>query len=100
MRSVFLGVGIALVQSLLSTGALAWAWNRKSFYWVWAGAFFFRFAVFAATAYGVHVHSTYSLVAVLLSLVTATTIFLVAEYYVCFGNKKNGFSSSSRTSPS
>jgi len=73
------GLGVALVQSLLSVGAMQWAWQRKFFYWVWGGGVLFRFAVFAGMAYVVYFYTSLHLVATLISMVTATTLFMVVE---------------------
>ena len=73
------GILIALAQSYASVGALKLAWAKPYFYWVWGGGIFFRILVFAATAFVVYRFSSLSLVATLVSLVAATTLFLVIE---------------------
>lgn len=76
---VVIGTGLALIQSALSVGALWWAWKKSYFYWVWGAGIFLRFFVFFGTAYGVFCYTKLSLVATLLALVSATTVFLVVE---------------------
>lgn len=77
------GQSVAVAQSYLSTASLAWAWNKKFFWWVWGGGFLARLLIFAATAYVVHVHTDLSLVATMTSMVVSTTVFLAVESAVC-----------------
>lgn len=79
---IVLGIGIALLQSGLTTVALKWAWTKSYFYWVWGAGFFFRLFVFSGTAFVVYKYTHLNLVATLLSLVVATTLFLVVESWV------------------
>ncbi|OVE77332.1 hypothetical protein BVX98_03055 [bacterium F11] len=81
------GLMIALGQSLISTGSLKWAWNKKYFYWVWGGGFFFRLIVFAVTAVVVYRFSSLSLVATLITMVSATTVFMVVESWAYLRDK-------------
>lgn len=78
-KGVALGLLIALVQSFVSVGSLGWALNKEFFYWIWGAGVLFRFLVFFLTAFFVYRFTSLSLVATLVSLVTATTLFLVVE---------------------
>lgn len=78
-QGIYCGMVIALVQSYLSTLALLWSWNKQFFYWVWGGGVLFRMIVFAATAFVVYRYTSLSLVATLVTMVSATTLFLVVE---------------------
>ena len=80
-----IGATLALVQSLISSGALYWALNRPSFFWIWSGGIFFRLTVFIVTAYVIYRFTSLSLVATLVTLVTATTVFMVTESAAFFG---------------
>lgn len=82
--SVGAGLLMALLLSLISTGALYWAWNKKFFYWVWGGGILGRFLVFAGTAVVVYQFTSLNLVAVLLTLAVATTLFMVVEALYLF----------------
>lgn len=75
------GLLLALLQSFASVGALQWAFHKSFFYWVWGGGVLVRFIVFAVTAFVVYRYTNLSLVATLISLVIATTLFLVIESY-------------------
>ena len=75
------GLLIALAQSFLSTGAMRMTWRSPAFFWVWGSGVLFRILVFAATAYVVYAHTGLHFVATMLSMVTATTLFLVVETY-------------------
>ncbi len=75
------GMVLALAQSLLSTGAMSWAWNKKFFYWVWGAGLLLRLLVLAATAFIIYRYTDFNLVATLLTLVSASTLFLVIESY-------------------
>ncbi|MFN0116784.1 MAG: hypothetical protein ACKVQC_00635 [Elusimicrobiota bacterium] len=85
---LFLGLLIAFVQAALSTGAMVWAWNKKSFYWVWMSGFLFRLLVFSITAYFVFQSQRFHVVATLLTLVMATMFFMVIESRVFWELKK------------
>jgi hypothetical protein len=81
---VIAGTAVALAQSFASSGALRWAWNRKSFYWVWGGGIFLRLLVLGLTAFVVRQFTPLSLVATLIALIVATMIFLVVESWAFF----------------
>jgi len=87
-QGIRLGLAVALLQSFISTGALAWAWRKKYFYWVWGSGMMVRFIIFLGTAYGVNRYTSLNLAAALLSLVVATMVFLVVESLFIFGNEK------------
>lgn len=87
MRSIAVGISIALIQTAISNGALYWAWNKKFVYWVWGGGMLFRMMVFAATAYVVYRFTTLSFVGTMISMVVATTILLVVESWILFAKK-------------
>jgi hypothetical protein len=76
---IFIGTAIALGESFASTGALLWAWRTDFFYWVWGGGLFLRLVVFSATAFIVYRYTSLNLIATLITLVGATTLFLVIE---------------------
>jgi hypothetical protein len=78
-QGLLCGFLVALFQSGLSIVILRWAWKKSFFYWVWGGGILFRLCVFAFTAFVVHFHTNFNFVATMLTLVFATTIFLVAE---------------------
>ncbi|MCB4756331.1 MAG: hypothetical protein LHV69_04895 [Elusimicrobia bacterium] len=78
------GVLIALAQTVISMGALKWALKRPYFYWVWGGGILFRLIVFAATAFIVYSYTSLHFVATLISLVMATTLFMLIESTVIF----------------
>ncbi len=86
-KGITLGMGLAFFQSVLSVLVLDWAWNKKFVYWVWGGGMFFRMAVFAATAFTVYRYTHLSLVSTMVSMVSATTVFLVIESYLFFGKR-------------
>jgi hypothetical protein len=83
-QGIMVGILVAYVQSLASVGAMKWAWKKSFFYWVWGGGVLFRFVVFGGVAYVVYAHTHLSLVASLLTLVTATTLFMVFESSAAF----------------
>jgi len=88
-RGILAGILLALAESFLSTGALIWAWKKTTlFYWVWAGGMLFRLLVFAATAFVVYRWTSLSLTATLVTLVGATTLFLVVEFSAFFSKKR------------
>lgn len=74
-----LGLVVGWVQSLISVVAQRWAWNKKCFYWVWGSGLLLRAAVLGFTAFYVHRQRYPDLLSTLLSLIGATTMFLVAE---------------------
>jgi len=74
-----IGLGAALGQTLVSVGAMLWAWKKSFFYWVWGAGILFRMIVFAGTAFWVVRKTDFHLVSVLGPLVVVTTIFLVVE---------------------
>ena len=76
---ILAGLMLALAQSFGSTLALQWAWSRSFFYWVWGGGIFVRLCVLGATAFIVYRSTGISLVATLVTMVSATTLFLVIE---------------------
>ncbi len=78
-NGIFVGLIIALAQSFFSIGLLKWALTKKYFYVVWGSGVFFRFLVFAITAFVVYRFTSLNFAATLIALVTATTIFLVFE---------------------
>lgn len=78
-NGVMWGIGLALAQSYLSTAVMYGAWKTNFFYWAWGGGIFFRMLVFAATAYVFYQYAQPSFVAAMLTMVTATTLFLVLE---------------------
>jgi|GEM_PF-3624784 len=84
---VMTGLAVALVQSLISIGTLSWAWNKKSFYWVWGAGILVRLLIFAGTALVVYQYTNLNLVATLLTMITATTLFLVVESATFLGKK-------------
>ena len=73
------GLGLALLQSFASIGAMSWAWKKTYFYWVWGGGVLFRLVVFGATAFVVYQYTNLHMLATLLTMVSATTLFLVFE---------------------
>jgi hypothetical protein len=77
------GVGLAVLQAYLSTAALRWTWNHRSFWWVWGAGVLFRMVVFAATAFVVYRFTHLNLVATMASMVVCTTAFLVVESATC-----------------
>jgi hypothetical protein len=81
-RGIVIGLIVAFLQSTLSTGLLRWSWSRPYFYWIWGAGVLFRLVVFALTAYVVYWHTKLPLVATMLSMVLATTLFLVVEAWV------------------
>src|SRR5687768_158568 len=84
---VVTGLSLALIQSFISTGSLWWAWNKKSFYWVWGGGMLARLVILGFTAWLVYQFTALSLVATLITMVMATTFFLVVESTIFFGRK-------------
>jgi hypothetical protein len=82
-RGISAGVGLAVLQAYLSTAALRWAWNRRTFWWVWGGGVLFRLAVFAAAAFVVYRHTQLNFVATMASMVVCTTVFIVVESATC-----------------
>jgi hypothetical protein len=74
-NGLLLGAAVALVQSLITIAALRWALNRPCFYKVWLGGILFRVLVLVSGFTQIHV------TAALLSLVAATTVFLMVEIY-------------------
>jgi len=85
--AIAIGFVVAFVQASLSVGLMQWTWEKKSFYWVWGGGFFFRIVIFALTAYVVYRYTNFSLAWTLISLALATMIFLVVESTVLFWNR-------------
>lgn len=83
-RGIFLGVAIALMQTFASTGAMKLAWEKRFFYWVWGGGILARLVILAATAFLVYRTASFNLIATLVTLVTASTLFLVIESYAFF----------------
>jgi chromate transport protein ChrA len=77
--SVSVGLALALIQSSLSVAAMRWAFRKRFFFWVWGGGVLARFLIFGITAWIVHSYTDLSLVATLISMVTATTLLLVVE---------------------
>ena len=74
------GIALALLQSLGSAAALKWAWRRKTFYAVWGATVLFRFAFLGLTAWLIHAYfRELNLAATLVTMVLATTIFVVFE---------------------
>lgn len=73
------GITLALLQSFISVGVMTWAIPKGFFYWAWGGGVFFRLIVFAGTAFVVYGYTRLSFVATMLSMVAATTVFLVVE---------------------
>ena len=86
-KGITLGMTLAFFQSVVSVLVLDWAWDKKFVYWVWGGGMFFRMAVFAGTAFVVYRYTTLSLVSTMVSMVMATTAFLVVESYLFFGKR-------------
>jgi hypothetical protein len=86
-RGVAGGVLIALAQSLASIAAMKWTWTTKWFYWAWGGGMFFRMAVFAITGFVVYRGVGWNFLSTMISLVVATTVFLVFESMTIFGKR-------------
>ena len=86
-NGIRVGLAIAFLQSVVSVLALDWAWEKKFVYWVWGGGMFFRMAVFVATAFTVYQSTSLNFVSTMVSMVTATTVFLVVESYLFFGKR-------------
>ncbi len=86
-NGIVVGVILAFFQSVVSVLALEWAWDKKFVYWVWGGGMFFRMIVFAATAFVVYRYTSLSLISTMVSMVTATTAFLVVESFLFFGKR-------------
>jgi hypothetical protein len=82
---ITVGFLVALIQSFLSVGALRWAQFKKSFYWIWGGGIFFRMFIFAVMALLVYRFTNLNFVATMLSMVMATTLFLVIETALFMG---------------
>jgi hypothetical protein len=78
---VMLGIGLALAQSFLALAALRRAASMRVFFAVWVGGVVMRLAVFGLVAFWVARFTNLNLMATLLSLVTATTCFLIVEAY-------------------
>jgi hypothetical protein len=76
---ILVGCAVALVQSLITTLALRWALKKPFFYWVWGGGIVLRVVVLLVMALLVSQHTQLNMMATLLSLVVATTIFLIVE---------------------
>lgn len=86
-KGLILGFSLALVQSWISVFALDWSWTKKYVYWVWGAGMFFRMAVFGITAFVIMKQPGFNFIATMLSLVIATTIFLVIESFLFFGKR-------------
>ena len=82
------GLALAIAQSGLSIATLRWAGKRPVFYWVWGGGIAARFVVFLVTAFIVLRYTRLNLIAVLVTLVLATTVFLVFEASVFKDRKR------------
>lgn len=78
-RGMELGLIVALVQAGLSVGAMKWAWQKPFFYWVWGSGLLVRLLILAGTAVVVYRHTSFNLAATLLTLVLATTVFMITE---------------------
>lgn len=87
-NGLHVGVAIAVAQSLLSVWAMDRAWSTEWFYPVWGGGMLARMLIFAVVAFVAHKRDDLSLLATLLSMVTATTLFLVVEVYAFFAKKR------------
>lgn len=86
-RGIVAGVIIAFVQSAASVAAMKLAWRSKWFYWTWGGGMLVRMLIFAATAYVTYRGVGLNFLATMVSLVVATTIFLVFESMTIFGQR-------------
>ena len=82
INGILVGIVVALAQSLLSTVALRRVLHKRIFYWVWFGGIVTRVLVLILTAIVVSRCTHLNLMATLLSLVVATTIFLILETQV------------------
>lgn len=78
-QGIAAGILIALALTFASGKSLQWALNKPFFYWVWGGGVLVRLFVFAATAFVVYRFTALSLVATMVTLALATTVFLVTE---------------------
>src|ERR1044071_528419 len=84
-KGITAGLSLAFFQSVLSVLALEWSWEKKFVYWGWGGGIFFRMGVFAGTAFVVYRYTSLSFVSTMVSMVVATTAFLVVESSLFFG---------------
>ena len=85
------GLGIAFAQSVFSAALLRMAWQQTWFYLIWGSGMAIRLVVFVATAFVVHLFSSLDVLATLLSLATASTIFMLVESIFLL-RKTNGLS--------
>jgi hypothetical protein len=80
-NGVALGFALALVQSWLATAAIKNARTMRAVYRIWVAGIVVRMLVLAGVYFWVAKMPAFHLMATLMSVVAATTVFLVIETY-------------------